>query len=363
MTANKMLGAVFHGKRTVEVKEFPVPEPQVGQVLLKMHASSLCGSDLRCMYRVDTLKSTGPDGYKGVIGGHEPCGQIVKLGPNVNENDWKVNDRVVVYHIHGCGNCRNCRAGQYISCSSKTDRRAYGWQRDGGNGQYILADVADLVKLQEPLTYIDGSMIACGLSTAYAATLRAQISGRDVVLITGMGPVGIGAALLAEKEGATVFGLEIDAKRREIAQGLGITTFWTDNEEEILARIGEPLGPSVVIDCSGNSGARLTGLKVAREWARIVFVGEGNDLHIPSVSDIIIHKSLAIYGSWVSSIQQMEDLVEKLVRWGLSAESMVTDVYTVDQAVDAYKKFDSGQTGKVVIVSKEEAARWKAKST
>ena len=94
-----MQGALLPGNSTVEMKEFPVPEPGHGQVLVQVKASTICGSDIRAIYREHIGK--GPEGYQGVIAGHEPCGQIVKVGPGMKQ--FKPGDRVIVYHISGCG--------------------------------------------------------------------------------------------------------------------------------------------------------------------------------------------------------------------------------------------------------------------
>ncbi|KAK9364774.1 chaperonin 10-like protein [Lipomyces kononenkoae] len=357
-TTTIMRGVAIKGGRRLAIQDYAIPVPGSGQVLLKMQASGLCGSDLRAIYRPEKPKSEGAEGYRGVIAGHEPCGQIVAIGPDVSP-EWNVDDRVVVYHIHGCGTCRECRSGRYISCHSELGRQAYGWQRDGGHSDYILASASDLVRLLEPLSYIDGSVIACGLGTAYAATLRAQISGLDTVLITGMGPVGLGAALLAQKEGAVVYGLEVDPSRRQAAEELGINTLdgASPKVKENIKELTGGYGPSVVIDCSGHPSARLTGLEVARDWARIVFVGEGGSVTF-DVSPLVIHKSLSIFGSWVCSISQMESLVENLVKWKLFPEKLVTHVFSVGEAEQAYTLFDSGKTGKVIIASEEEEKRW-----
>ena len=101
----KMKGVYLPGNSTVMFREYPVHEPGHGQVLVKMKASSICGSDIRAIYREHLGR--GPEGYNGVIAGHEPCGQVVKLGPAVNR--FKVDDRVIVYHISGCGVCHDCR--------------------------------------------------------------------------------------------------------------------------------------------------------------------------------------------------------------------------------------------------------------
>ena len=116
-----MLAAFLPGNRLVDLREVPDPVPGEGEVLLAMKASTICGSDLRAIYREHL--GEGPEAYQDVIGGHEPAGQVVALGPGVD--DLEVGDRVVVYHISGCGVCDDCRRGYQISCSS-TSRRAYG---------------------------------------------------------------------------------------------------------------------------------------------------------------------------------------------------------------------------------------------
>jgi len=87
-----------------------------------MKASTICGSDIRCIYHEHLGK--GPEGYQGVIAGHEPSGQIVETGPGCRR--FSNGDRVIVYHISGCGLCNDCRRGYMISCTSQKYRRAYG---------------------------------------------------------------------------------------------------------------------------------------------------------------------------------------------------------------------------------------------
>lgn len=98
----KMLGAILPGNSTAELREFGIPKPGHGQVLVKTKASTICGSDIRCIYRAHVGK--GPEGYQpGMIAGHEPCGVIVQEGEGLKR--FKKGDRVIVYHISGCGVC------------------------------------------------------------------------------------------------------------------------------------------------------------------------------------------------------------------------------------------------------------------
>ena len=184
-----------------------------------MKASTICGSDIRCIYHEHLGK--GPEGYQGVIAGHEPCGIVEEAGPNCRR--FKQGDRVIVYHISGCGVCNDCRRGYMISCTSDQYRRAYGWQRNGGMAPYMLAEEKDLILLPHQLSYADGAQVACGFGTVYEGLERIGISGNDVVLITGLGPVGLAAGMLSHALGAQrIIGIDVIEERIKLAMDLGL---------------------------------------------------------------------------------------------------------------------------------------------
>lgn len=338
-----MQAVYLPGGSRVDTREVPVPTPGPGQVLLKVRASTICGSDLRAIYREHL--GSGPEAYQGVVGGHEPCGEVVEVGPDCVNT--AVGDRRVVYHISGCGLCDECRKGYKIGCTSPT-RRAYGWQRDGGHAEYLLADEVDLLPLPDSLTFLDGACVACGFGTAYEALRRADTGGGDVVLITGLGPVGLAAGLLAQALGAhIVVGTDPDANRRQLALELGAVTVAVASDGLADALPG---GAHVALDCSGSGAGQATALRNTRRWGRTVLVGEGGTL-TTDVSHEIIHKQITVIGSWVSSTSRMSELLQNLDRWGLHPEKTVTHRYGLGQAEEAYAFADSGAGGKVGIVS------------
>jgi threonine dehydrogenase-like Zn-dependent dehydrogenase len=343
-----MKGVFLPGGRQVKFREVAVPEPGHGQVLIKMKASSICGSDIRAIYREHL--GHGPEAYQNVIAGHEPCGQITEVGPGCKR--FREGDRVIVYHISGCGVCNDCRKGYMISCTSPL-RAAYGWQRDGGHADYMLAEENTCVALPEGLSYVDGALVACGFGTAYEALSRVQVSGEDQVLITGVGPVGMAAGLVAKAMGAPrTIGMDISPARLEIAQQVGAIDYGIladdDGLKSIQGLTGR-LGCEVSIDCSGSPAGRLLALRGTRRWGRCAMVGEGNQVGF-DVSQTIIHPQITIYGSWVTSLGHMEDLVEKLVAWDLKPEITVTHRFPLQEATQAYRVADEGQSGKVCIV-------------
>jgi threonine dehydrogenase-like Zn-dependent dehydrogenase len=343
-----MKGVVLPGDSTVRHVEAEVPEPGPGQVLLKMKASSICGSDLRAIYREHL--GTGPEAYQGVIAGHEPCGQVVAVGAGAKR--LSVGDRVVVYHIAGCGVCEECRHGYMIGCTSP-HRAAYGWQRDGGHADYLLAEETTCILLPEPLSYVDGALVSCGFGTAYEGLLRLQLSGRDRLLITGLGPVGLAAAMLGRAMGAgPIIGTDLAPERLQLALDHGLVDHAIPADERASAAIDELTdgrGCEASIDCSGSGAARVLALEHTRTWGRCAFVGEGGQITF-AVSELLIHKQITLHGSWVTSLRHMEDLLEHLVRWPLRPETVVTHRFRLDQADEAYRVADSGSAGKVCIV-------------
>lgn len=344
----KMTGAILPGNSTVRLEKFTIPEPGHGQVLIKTKASTICGSDIRAIYHEHLGK--GPEGYQGVIAGHEPAGQIVAEGPGLKR--FKNGDRVIVYHISGCGVCNDCRRGYMISCTSPY-RAAYGWQRDGGMAPYIVADEKDLILLPDELTFVDGAQVACGFGTVYEGLEKIGISGNDGVLVVGLGPVGLASLMLAKALGANLLiGIDPVEERLTLAKDLGLVDHvllaGPNNVADIRALTGGN-GVERALDASGSDKGRLTAIQATRKWGKIVFLGEGGTVSFQPSPDII-HDQKTIYGSWVTSIWLMEELVERIVRWGIHPEDLVTHRFMLEQAADAYALMASGKCGKVAVV-------------
>ncbi len=342
----KMIGMKLPGGARVETVEKEVPTPGHGQVLLQMKAASLCGSDLKYIYYEHTDK-TGGARYDDVIAGHEPSGQVVAIGEDVH--NFKEGDRVVVYHIQGCGYCDECKKGFFINCQQE-ERKAYGWQRDGALADYMLADAATCIHLPDFLTYEDGAMIACGFGTAYQGLLRAHVSGNDTVLVMGLGPVGQACIMLAKALGAITIGADISKERIEMAKKIGADyVFESDEnlEKHVLSCTGGK-GVEVAIDCSGSNAGRVACLELARMWGNVVYLGEQGSVTFEP-SPLLLHKNLSLHGSWVTSVSNMEKLVELLDRKKIHPSDVITHRFPLKSTEEAFKIFATGKTGKVCI--------------
>lgn len=327
------------GRRTILRHDIAVPTPGPGQALVEVRASTICGSDVRAIYREHL--GSGPEGYQNVIAGHEPAGQVVAVGPSVRR--ITAGDPVAIYHIAGCGQCKECLRGYYISCESPA-RAAYGWQRDGGHADYLLAEEDTCVVLPDSLSFLDGACVACGFGTVYEALIRLSISGADSLLVTGLGPVGLAVGLLAKRLGATpVYGTDPASERDQLALDIGAV------DQVLSPGDASRLGVSAAIDCSGVPAGRRTALTSLARWGRLAFVGEGGDVSF-DVSHDLIHKQITLFGSWVTSVGRMTELVERLVVWQMHPEIIVSHRFDLEQADEAYQLVDEGRAGKVALV-------------
>jgi threonine dehydrogenase-like Zn-dependent dehydrogenase len=177
------------------------------------------------------------------------------------------------------------------------------------------------------------------------------------VLITGLGPVGLATAALCRKMGAQkIIGIDIVDTRMKLATDLGLCDEVLRGGPGNVADVRRMTGGQGVeraVDCSANDEARATAIRATRKWGRIVMLGEGGRVEFNPSPDII-HDQKTIYGSWVTSTWLMDELVERLVRWNLHPEDLVTHRFELDQVGDAYTLMASGECGKVAVCFDEE---------
>jgi len=256
--------------------------------------------------------------------------------------------------------------GYMIGCDDERHRASYGFQRDGGMSEYVLCDEKDLISLPDELSYTDGAQIACGFGTVYEGLDRIAVSGKDTVLVTGLGPVGLACAMVAKKMGAQkLVGVDISADRCDLALSLKLVDaafVASSDEQDTLRKLrGETykgLGFEKAIDCSASPSARTLCIRALRTWGKMNFIGEGGTVSFDP-SDDVMHGQKTLYGSWVTSISNMEMLVELCVRWDLHPDSLVTHAFGLDNVGDAYETAAAAKAGKVAVAFDEELVRLK----
>jgi threonine dehydrogenase-like Zn-dependent dehydrogenase len=348
-----MRGALFVGDRKVEIRQFPDPLPGPGEVVLQIKASGMCGSDLK-FYRPapgEAQRALGlGDISEPIIGGHEPCGVVAAVGPGVSEAEAKVGDRVMDHHYCGCGVCSHCRVGWSQLC--RNGFVVYGVTANGAHADYMKVPARTLVPLPDELSFATGAAISCGTGTAYNALRRMDLCGRHTLAVFGQGPVGLSAVQLARAMGARVIALDVTAERRRFATAMGADTVIdpaADDPVEALRELTHGEGVDLALDCSGAEAARSAAVRATRTWGTVCFVGEGGSVTI-DVSRDMIRKQLTVIGSWTFSSVLQAECARFVADREINVERLFTQRWTLDQADEAYKLFDTQTTGKGVFL-------------
>ena len=332
-----MQGLVFTGNRQVTLEEFADPVPGPSDVVVAIRASGICGSDLH------SYRDGSP---RRVVCGHEPCGVVAERGSAVTDQQAPIGQRVMVHHYRGCGTCKHCRVGYTQMCIHGAE--VMGFSANGGNAPYLLAPATSLVPLPDELSFAEGAAIACGTGTAYSALKRLDVSGRDTLAIFGQGPVGLAATQLATAMGARVIAVDLSPERRQLAQSLGAQVAIDPTISppvEAIRELTHGEGADATLDCTGQPGPRADCTKAARAWGRACFVGERGTATFDMTPDVI-HKQLTMYGSWTFSTVLLAECARFAVDRGVSLRHVYTDTFTLDQAAEAFQRFESRGMGK-----------------
>ena len=339
-----MRGVRFLGNRKCEVIDYPDVPPGQNEVLIKLRSSGICGSDLHG-YRSDP--SAGR--LTGNRPGHEPCGEVVELGPGVTKVG--VGARIMQHHYLGCGECRYCTIGWTQLCPVTEKRLYYGGSAHGGHGEYMVAHENTCIPLSDDLTFDEGAYLACGATTAFQALKKLQVSGRDVLAVFGAGPVGLAATVLGTAMGAQVIAVDIDSERLKLAAEAGAWRTVDNSDGSAVEQIKELTGgegAETSLEAVGRPETRVAAVESTRLFGRSCLVGEGGTVTFEATPHII-HRHLTLLGSWTFSTFGLAEAAEFVVRREIDLDSLVSERVEIEDVPGAYERFDGGKPGKLVI--------------
>ncbi len=346
-----MRGVVFTGDHQLEIQNFPDPTPGPRDVVIEIKASGMCGTDLH-IYRA----GAGEPGMLGAgesgptIAGHEPCGVVTEVGGAVAEHEAFVGQRVMDHHYEGCGICRHCRTGWGQMCVEGAT--VFGINGHGAHADYMRVPVTTLVPLREDLSFAVGAAVSCGTGTAYGALRRLELHGDETIAVFGQEPVGLSATLLAASMGARVIAVDILPGRLEFARRFGADAVIDPNETDPIAAIKELThseGAHKTLDCTSSPEARLAAIRSTRAWGTAAMVGVGGELTVDVARDLIFPQ-VSVLGSWTFSTAIQADCARYIADRKLPVEDLFTDRWKLEDAAEAYRRFDQEATGKGVFL-------------
>ena len=335
-----MKKVVIVDKRQAEVIEVPDPTPKENWVVVKVHATPMCTEYKRFL-------SGDPTNFLG----HEAAGEVVAVA---QPGRVKVGDRVVAMPLYGCGQCELCLAGDYIHCEHTAQLPRYFEPSGEGNAtyaQYLLKQDWLLPKIPDGVSYEHASLACCGLGPSFGAMQIMQLSVFDTILITGAGPVGLGAMVNALYRGARAIVVEPNPSRAARAKQMGAAAVLDPNDPQIVAQIKELTGgrgADCAVDCSGTVQAQRLCIDATRRKGKVSFIGECyNDLAI-RISPDMIRKGLTLIGAWHYNLREFP-AVMKVIQNSPLIDQLVSHVFPMSQVQSAFECSTSQESAKIIL--------------
>ena len=288
-----MKACVLHGIGRLIYEDVPDPIPKTGEVLLKIKASGICGSDISRVFKKGTYSFP-------TIPGHEFAGEIVDIGKGVSSS--LIGKSAAVFPLLPCFSCNMCETGEYASCG---DYNYFGSRCDGGFAEYIAVPVWNLV-MCDGLSYEEMAMAEPAAVSLHALRRAGAMFG-DTVAIFGAGAIGLMTAAFAKASGASkVILFDIDNKKLEFAKQIGweyVQNPVSDKWLEEFKNTTDGKGADLSIEASGSPQAACCCFKTAKPLSRVVLMGnpEGDMNLKQDAYWEILRKQLTIFGTWNSS--------------------------------------------------------------
>ena len=326
----------------LELRRVPVPEPKAGEVLIKIHKTAICGTDVH-IYNWDPWAAEHIKHPPMTIG-HEYVGEIAKLGEGVT--GLQVGQRVSGEGHLTCHRCRNCRSGNIQWCK---DTVSVGVDRDGAFAEYVCIPATNVILIDEA---IDEDVVAFfdAFGNATHTALMFPLIGEDV-LITGAGPIGIIAVGICKFAGARrVIITDINDYRLGLARNMGADVAVNTAKEDlnqIMREQGIQEGFDVGLEMSGSEIAFKQMLSVMRTGGKISLLGIGNK---PFTLDMnaIIGKGLTLQGIYGRKMDNWHQMLS-MVQGGLDVSPVITHRMHYTQFEEGFAAMNSGKSGKVIL--------------
>lgn len=339
---SKMKVAMYYNNNDVRIEEQEIPEISDDELLVKVIASGICGSDVMEWYRVKKAP---------IVLGHELSGDIVKVGKNVKK--FKVGDRVFVTHHVPCNNCELCKNNKQTLCPTIKKTKFY----PGGFAQYLKVPEINVrygtIKLPDNVTYDQGTFVE-PLGCVVRGFRVADYKKGETVLVLGSGMAGLLNIKLAKAYGAKkIFATDIDDYRLETAEKMG-ADFVINAKENISDQIQKNNKGTLVdfvILCAGVPSAVKQAIDCVKPGGKILWfamTAPGVDVPIPFFE--LWNKQITTYSTYAAEGKDLTDAIELLSAGKVKIEDMITHKLPMSQTAKGFKlAADAKDSMKVII--------------
>ncbi len=349
VSSTTMKALVVLEPNRLEIREVPVPSPGPNEVLARVRAVSICGTDAH-LIRGD-YPGFWPPAFP-FIPGHEWAGEIAALGPGADLYGWKLGDRVAGTSHDACGVCRECVEGRYNLCENYGRpglHKQYGHSVQGADAEYVVQGVKTIFALPDALTFEDGALVDPASIALHVAN-RGNVTPGDTVAITGAGAIGLLAGDAARIRGAGRVIVVGRGHRLAKAAAMGFETVNTaagDPVGAVRAMTGG-FGVDVVLECAGVPATVEWALEMLRRGGRCAAVG------IPTVGveiamQRLVLDELELVGSRASA-GEMRRVIPHVEQGRMRVREMVTHRFPLADYEQALATFNDRASGAIKIL-------------
>lgn len=333
-----MHAAIFDAPGKVRIGEVPDPTPGPDELVVRVGASGICGTDLHI------FAGDSPLAHYPVVPGHEFAGEVVALGSEAGQTGITIGRRVAVDPNLNCGYCEQCRAGRQNLCLNS---RAIGVSINGGIAEYVAVPERNAYVLPDAMSYAEGALIE-PVSCAVHGMHGLNPKSGDTFLIAGAGPMGLILLQLAVRGGASrVSVIDLNACRLELAKQLGARRTY-DTIQSALA--DEPRGFNCVIDTTGVASVMEQAFWAVKRGGKFMIFGVAPHEARVSLSPFRIYNDeITIVGSMAvhNSFQGALDLIQSGV---ISTRDLLSTPFSLDEFPLALERVRKGEGLKTQIV-------------
>jgi (R,R)-butanediol dehydrogenase/meso-butanediol dehydrogenase/diacetyl reductase len=337
-----MRAVVVGEDKGLRVSEVPRPRAGKGELLLRVSACGICGSDV---HAVD-FGMVGP----GIVLGHEYAGEVAEIGEGV-AGEWQIGDRANGLGALICGQCENCLEGRYGECSSYA---LIGFQPEAGGAysEYVRVSAAGAFRIPDGVSDVDAAAVE-PLAVGYNAFCDGKVEPGESVLIIGAGPIGAGLAQWARYFGCFPIGIsDLIGRRLERAGKLGADVLIDANEDsDPVAAFHAKTGvtPKVIFECTGAPGIVSSLVAAAPHECHLVLAGTGMQQESIRVADAAM-KELRMSFSMGYPPEIFPKVLFLLEQGRLSTTNMITDTVTLEEVPEIFDELKRpNEHGKVII--------------
>jgi L-iditol 2-dehydrogenase len=297
---------VLDGPEQLRLVEKPVPEPGPAEVLVRIGAVAICGTDVEIITKgLPAWIQGGLPFNKNFTPGHEYMGTVAKVGAGVDE--YRIGDRVAVEIHAGCGRCERCRMGMYTSClnyglnygENNKGHRANGFTTDGGFAEYAINHVNTLIHVPEAMSDEEATLIVTAGTAMYGLDVLGGLIAGESLVVTGPGPIGLMSVAVGKALGAQpVILTGTRDSRLNMGVKLGadhVINVQKENPVEAVKRITGGKGVHYVMECSGAPNALNEAMDMVNRGGRIclaAFPGEP----VPVDLAKLVRNNIYVYG-------------------------------------------------------------------